>query len=272
MDKNNISQGIDLNSNQNDSKFESNQNQFESNQNQFDSNQNQFESNQNQFTPSFPLTKVAAAKLLGKTDVAIGKWIDKLFTVFSELEKTKFFHKGKITQWGFQELVAYGRATSFEIPEFEQPKAALRSRTNGQILWNENGSPVATIENPNRIPSNNYLRNLQNTLLMAEAEVLSVEAEITSSALVPVDINEITAFEAISMDKIEADALIADAMSNIEKTDLLYQKVRGIQRRQAASRGVRDAAEDAQIYTRSYQAAASHIEKKKLETENNDED
>jgi len=228
-----------------------------------DSNQNsnhiRFESNPNQFELIFPLTKTLAAKLLGKTDAAIAKWIDNLFTVYTEVEKNRFFYKKKITQWGFEQLVIYSRATS--------PNFAQYDRATGEIIWNADGTPVAMVENENRIPVKNYLRNLQNSLLVEEVEILAEEIEIGTSALVPVDLNEIAALEVISMDKIETDALFADAKRNLEKTELTYQKVRAIQRRKAATRGALDAAEDAQIYTKSYQAAASHIEKKKLETD-----
>ncbi len=257
MDINNTQQAIEANLEADDS----NQNP---NQNQFESNQIQFESNQNHFEPIFPLTKTLAAKLLGKTDAAIAKWIDNLFTVYTEVEKNRFFYKKKITEWGFEQLVIYSRATS---PNFTQ-----YDRATGEIIWNADGTPVAMVENENRIPVKNYLRNLQNSLLVEEVEILAEDLEIGTSALVPVDLNEIAALEVISMDKIETDALFADAKRNLEKTELTYQKVRALQRRKAATRGALDAAEDAQIYTKSYQAAASHIEKKKLETDLHEED
>ncbi|MDJ0727817.1 MAG: hypothetical protein QNJ38_22170 [Prochloraceae cyanobacterium] len=269
MDINNTQQAIEANLEADDSNQNPNQNQFESNQSsnqiQLESNHIRLESNQNQFEPIFPLTKTVAAKLLGKTDAGIAKWIDNLFTVYTEVEKDRFFYKKKkITEWGFEQLVIYSRATS--------PNFAQYDRATGETIWNADGTPVAMVENENRIPVKNYLRNLQNSLLVEEVEILAEEIEIGTSALVPVDLNEIAALEAISMDKIETDALFADAKRNLEKTELTYQKVRAIQRRKAATRGALDAAEDAQIYTKAYQAAASHIEKKKLETDLHEED
>jgi len=55
---------------------------------------------------------LAAAKLLGKSDGAIAKWINKLFTVYDKVEKSKLFDRNKISAWGFEQLVAFQRATS----------------------------------------------------------------------------------------------------------------------------------------------------------------
>jgi len=265
MDKNPTEHEIEGNLSINH-EFDSNQNGFDSNQNGFDSNQNRFDSNQNGFdsnyTPNFPLTRLAAAKLLGKSDAAIVKWINKLFTVYSEVEKSKLFDRNKITEWGFEQLVAFQRATSPEIPSFD--------RTTGEIFWDVEGQPMAMIENENKIPSKNYLKNLQDELMMADAEIMAVEVDTDVSALVPVDIDEIAIAEAISLDKMEAQSLLAEAADNYEQSELLYQKVRAIQRRKAAARGALAAAEDAQIESRAYRAAQSQIQKQKLEAENND--
>ncbi|MDJ0719231.1 MAG: hypothetical protein QNJ54_34220 [Prochloraceae cyanobacterium] len=235
------------------SNFDSNQKGFDSNQKGFDSNPKRFDSKleSNPYKPEFPLTKSTIGELLGVSDVTIAKWLTRLTEIYPAPEARSFYDKKKITAWGFDQLVAYQRATALKIPGYD--------RTTGKIYWNDRGQPVEMVENPNRIKPSSYLKRLQDEILLKTNEVIATEVEVVSTALVPTEIDVESIATTVSINQLEAEEAMNEAMATLDQMGSRYQSSRAMRRKQIAAAALRDAAQDASLYAKVYDAGFSKL-------------
>lgn len=214
----------------------------------FDSN---FESNLKpvRVEPTFPLTRTEAAKLLGKSDVAIGKTLRKLQDAYATQPEKMFALtdvSGKITEWGFGEIIKMQRETSPEIPDY--------NHSTGEIYWTEQGTPVRMIDNPDRIHINEYLEELSSNLnLLRERNLI----DNTGVSVTPVEIDTNSAIVTAQANQLDAQQAMNRAMEHIDNTQARYLNMRAMRRRNIAALALKDSAEDAELYTKVYDANLS---------------
>lgn len=236
MSENNTQQETELNKPEFESNFDIN----------FDSNQDSV-----RLEPIFPITRTEAGKFLGKSDVAIGKALKKLADAYS-VKPEKMFgltdEKGKITEWGFNELIKLHRHTSPSIPDYD--------RQTGKIYWDWEGKPTEMMDNPARINVDDYLTQLtQNLLENTDDDIV----KNTGLEIVPVEM-DVEAINLTAHSKKQTGIETMKRVASIQQnTSARYLNMRAMRRRNIAAQALQDSAEDAELYAKVYDANISKM-------------
>ncbi len=182
----------------------------------------------------FPLSKVRVGKLLGISDRTVGNWLKKLEEIHQPIGNAGLMtsSKGQITEWGFHCLQRFQLEKEDGYRDRVWSEADIEAPT-------EPGGALAVVDSLDG-----------STLDLPPLELPEIEF-VDAESIADISDWGIELFQG------EMEGFDSESQQSSSFTGQRYSRARAIRRRNIVAQAARDAAEDASLYNRAYDAKIS---------------